>query len=156
MLSTKSIGLFKENARKELDVMGIDFVAIERYTFVVEKALIIKKPMDPDDIFDFGGYGRKDLEYSVGSYNETIKFAIIPELFVHYTMKKEDISYKSASIKLYAGNGLPTTHHVNRLFNVSLLITLYFLIFAAVTYFQFKASFFFRRHKKQLKIFKFD
>ena len=120
LIHSTSVSHFKRNAQKELYILkGLTLLNTEAYINTINECLLERKPIDEDDIFDFGGYQRKTLSYLAGNYQDTIKCVILPELLTHYSMWVNGTSYQNASLDLYGDDMLPTTHHVDLLCNVS-------------------------------------
>ena len=63
----------------------------------------------------YGGYYPLPVDVRAGiSMAKILDYIIIPELITEFYMELHDISYKEASLKLYA-NRLPTVHHIDTL-----------------------------------------
>ena len=122
VLQTKYFSYYLHDARQELQGMRtLTYLNIEKYINIISKSLIETTEVHHDDILDFGGRQRKNMKFTVGTYIDTIKFVLLPELLTYYIMERDGTSYKDASTRLYADMGFPTTHHTNKLINVRVL-----------------------------------
>ena len=115
-----SLKQFQTNAIRELEFMSDLMGSLVPYQDLIFSEILTKPnsllALDTDD-YDpgYGGYYTLPVNVRASiSMAKILDYIIIPELITEFYMELHDISYKEASLKLYA-NSLPTVHHIDTL-----------------------------------------